>query len=78
MPIRRALPSMRQALERADTRRFHSIPRHLMDAADRRANASARLHAIEHMVYGRLSPGMRASLPHRRAALQGEIAANLF
>ena len=49
-----------------------------MEAADRRSNARADQRTIEHMIYGRLSPGMRQSLKLRHAALQQEIAANLF
>ena len=47
-------------------------------AADRRPNAQAEQRHIEHAIYGRLSPGLRASLGHRHAALQEEIEANLF
>jgi len=55
-----------------------TLSKHLMEAADRRADRRADDRTIEQMIYGRLSPGLRASLKHRHAALQEEIIANLF
>ena len=78
MARRRPIPSLRQALERIETRRALSLLRHQVQAADRRNNARADQRIIEHMTYDRLSPGMRASLCHRHEALQREILANLF
>ena len=55
-----------------------TLPKHLMEAANRRADRRADDRTIEQMIYGRLSPGLRASLKHRHAALQEKITANLF
>ena len=75
---RKPIPTVKQALERIETRRAQALLRHQMQAADRRSNARADQRTIEHMIYGRLSPGVRASREHRHAALQREITANLF
>ena len=78
MARRRAIPTVQQALARIDRRRAVSLLRHQMEAADRRPNAQAEQRHIEHAIYGRLPPGLRASLGHRHAELQREIEANLF
>ena len=75
---KRAIPTLEQALARIDRRRAITLLRHQMEAADRRSNAMAEQRHIEHAIYGRISPGLRVSLGHRHAALQEEIAANLF
>ena len=75
---RRPIPTIQQALARIDRRRAVTLLRHQMEAADRRSNAMAEQRHIEHAIYGRLSPGLRASLGHRHAELQREIEANLF
>ena len=74
----RPIPTVQQALSRIDRRRAVTLLQHQMRAADLRANAQAEQRHIEHAVYGRLSPGLRASLGHRHADLQREIEANLF
>ena len=75
---KREIPTIEQALARIDRRRAITLLRHQMEAADRRSNALAEQRHIEHAIYGRISPGLRASLQHRRQALQEEIMANLF
>ena len=75
---RKPIPTVKQALERIETRRAQALLRHQMEAADRRSNARADQRVIERMIYGRLSPGVRESLKLRHAALQREIAANLY
>jgi hypothetical protein len=75
---RKPIPSLRQALERIETRRAATLLRHRQIAADRRTNAKADQRAIEHAIYGRLSPGMRAALRHRHASLQRDIEESLF
>ena len=75
---KRPIPTVQQALARIDRRRAVTLLQHQMRAADLRANAQAEQRHIEHAIYGRLSPGLRASLGHRHAELQREIEANLF
>ena len=78
MDRKRPIPTLEQALARIGRRRVITLMRHQMEAADRRSNAMAEQRHIEHAIYGRISPGLRASLKLRHADLQDEIASNLF
>ena len=75
---KRPIPTIQQALARIDRRRAVTLLQHQMRAADLGANAMAEQRHIEHAIYGRISPGLRASLGHRHAALEEEIEANLL
>ena len=72
------MPTIQQALARIGRRRAITLLRHQMEAADRRSNAIPEQRHLEHVLYGRISPGLRASLTHRREALREDIEANLF
>ena len=78
MTRQRNIPTLEQARGKIDTRSHITLARHESDAAHQRAKLRAEQRHLAHTIFGRISPGLRASLQHRRASLVKDIEANLF
>ena len=73
-------PTVRQALERLETRRKHYKSMHDMRAAQNRATLFNELHRVHGTMYGRLRPGQRefATFAAQKQKLLREIAESMF
>ena len=73
-------PTVRQALERLETRRKRFKSMHDLRVAQNRATLMNELHRVHGTMYGRLRPGQRefATFQHQKDKLLREIAESMF
>ena len=72
--------TVRQALERLETRKKHFKSMHDLRVAQNRATLMNELHRVHGTMYGRLRPGQRefANFEQQKQKLLREIAESMF
>ena len=65
--------TLHQVIKRAQERVTHTNFINEMHAMERRRNNRLQLAQVNDMIYGNLTPGMRANLGHRRKELEKKI-----
>ena len=73
-------PTVRQALERLETRKKHFKSMHDLRVAQNRATLMNELHRVQGTTYGRLRPGQRefATFEQQKQKLLREIATSML
>ena len=73
-------PTVRQALERLETRKKHFKSMHDLRVAQDRATLMNELHRVHGTMYGRLRPGQLefATFEQQKQKLMREIAESMF
>ena len=66
-------PTLHQVIKRAQERVTHTNFINEMHQMERRRNNRLQLAQVNDMIYGKLTPGMRANLGHRRRELEKKI-----
>ena len=66
-------PTLHEIIKRAQDRGTHTNFMNEMHEMERRRNYRLQLAQVDDMIYGKLTPGMRENLGHRRRDLEKKI-----
>ena len=70
-------PTLHEVIKRAQDRSTHTNFMNELHAMERRRNYRLQLAQVNNMIYGKLTPGMRESLGHRRKDLEKKMKDHL-
>ena len=70
-------PTLHEVIKRAQDRSSHTNFMNELHEMERRRNYRLQLAQVNDMLYGKLTPGMRESLRHRRVALEKKVKDHL-
>ena len=70
-------PTLHEVIKRAQERSTHTNFMNELHEMERRRNYRLQLAQVNNMIYGKLTPGMRESLGHRRKAIEKKMKDHL-